>query len=96
MLTNNLEQLKKLGLKLDVDDIYNPEQTSLKDAIVIFGGGWTGEIISPEGLFLTNHHCGESARQQHSSVEHDYLSDGFWAMEKKDERALYGDRLNHA
>lgn len=54
----NSEQLKKLGLKLEVDDIYNPEQTSLKDAIVIFGGGCTGEIISPEGLVLTNHHCG--------------------------------------
>ena len=81
----NSEQLKKLGLKLDVDDIYNPERTSLKDAIVIFGGGCTGEIISPEGLILTNHHCGYSAIQQHSSVEHDYLSNGFWAMDKKDE-----------
>ena len=68
----NSEQLKKLGLKLDVDDIYNPERTSLKDAIVIFGGGCTGEIISPEGLILTNHHCGYSAIQQHSTVEHDY------------------------
>lgn len=81
----NSEQLKKLELKLDVDDIYNPERTSLKDAIVIFGGGCTGEIISPEGLILTNHHCGYSAIQQHSSVEHDYLSNGFWAMDKKDE-----------
>ena len=54
----NSEQLKKLGLNLDPDQIYNPDGTSLKDAIVIFGGGCTGEIISPEGLLITNHHCG--------------------------------------
>lgn len=81
----NSEQLKKAGLLIDIDDIYSPDSTSMKDAVVIFGGGCTGEIISPEGLILTNHHCGYDAIQQHSTVEHDYLTDGFWAMEKKDE-----------
>lgn len=81
----NSEQLKKAGLLIDVDDIYNPDSTSMKDAVVIFGGGCTGEIISSEGLILTNHHCGYDAIQQHSTVEHDYLTDGFWAMSKKDE-----------
>ncbi len=81
----NTEQLKKLGLNLDPDEIYNPDGTSLKDAIVIFGGGCTGEIISPEGLLITNHHCGYGSIQQHSTVEHNYLKDGFWAMNKKDE-----------
>ena len=81
----NSEQLKKAGLLVDIDDIYNPDSTSMKDAVVIFGGGCTGEIISPEGLILTNHHCGYDAIQQHCTVELDYLTDGFWAMEKKDE-----------
>ncbi len=81
----NSEQLKKLGLNLDPDQIYNPDGTSLKDAIVIFGGGCTGEIISPEGLLITNHHCGYGAIQQHSTVEHNYLKDGFWAMNRKEE-----------
>ena len=81
----NSKQLKKAGLLIDVDDIYNPDSTSMKDAVVIFGGGCTGEIISSEGLILTNHHCGYDAIQQHSTVEHDYLTDGFWAMSKKEE-----------
>ncbi len=83
----NSAKLKELGLKLDVTDIYNPDSTSLKDAVVIFGGGCTGEIISPEGLLLTNHHCGYGAIQQHSTVEHDYLKDGFWAMNRSEELA---------
>ena len=57
----------------------------LKDAVGIFGGGCTGEIISPEGLILTNHHCGYASIQQHSSVEHDYLTDGFWATSRNQE-----------
>ncbi len=81
----NSEQLKKAGLLMDAGDIYNPDSTSMKDAVVIFGGGCTGEIISSEGLILTNHHCGYDAIQQHSSVEHDYLTDGFWAMDKSQE-----------
>ncbi|MBQ3555042.1 MAG: S46 family peptidase [Bacteroidales bacterium] len=81
----NSESLKKLGLKLEVDDIYSPDEVSLKDAIVVFGKGCTGEVISDEGLILTNHHCGYSWIQQHSSVDHDYLTDGFWAYSKSEE-----------
>ena len=80
---NSIDMMKKQGLKLEADDLYNPNGVSLKDAVGIFGGGCTGEIISPEGLILTNHHCGYGAIQQHSSVEHDYLTDGFWAMKEK-------------
>lgn len=78
-------QMKKQGLQMEVDEIYNPNKVSLKDAVGIFGGGCTGEIISPEGLILTNHHCGYDAIQQHSSVEHDYLTNGFWAMNRGEE-----------
>ena len=73
------------GLKLSADDIYSANHSSLKDAIVLFGGGCTAEVISDRGLILTNHHCGFSAIQEHSSMEHDYLKDGFWAKEPKDE-----------
>ena len=82
---NSIDLMKKQGLKLEADDLYNPNGVSLKDAVGIFGGGCTGEIISPEGLILTNHHCGYGAIQQHSSVEHDYLTDGFWAMTREQE-----------
>ena len=82
---NSIDLMKKQGLKLEADDLYNPNGVSLKDAVGIFGGGCTGEIISPEGLILTNHHCGYGAIQQHSSVEHDYLTDGFWAMNRSEE-----------
>ncbi|WP_373758440.1 S46 family peptidase [Bacteroides heparinolyticus] len=82
---NSIEMMKKQGLKLEADDLYNPNGVSLKDAVGIFGGGCTGEIISPEGLILTNHHCGYGAIQQHSSVEHDYLTDGFWAKNRNEE-----------
>ena len=79
------DQMRRQGLQMDIDDIYSPNKVSLKDAVGIFGGGCTGEIISPEGLILTNHHCGYDAIQQHSSVEHDYLTDGFWAMSREEE-----------
>lgn len=82
---NSIEMMKKQGLKLEADDLYDPNGVSLKDAVGIFGGGCTGEIISPEGLILTNHHCGYGAIQQHSSVEHDYLTDGFWAKNRNEE-----------
>ncbi|MDR1644422.1 MAG: S46 family peptidase [Tannerellaceae bacterium] len=78
-------QMQALGLKLQDTDIYNPDSTSLKDAVVVFGGGCTGEIISPDGLVLTNHHCGYSQIQRHSSLEHDYLTDGYWAMTRDEE-----------
>ena len=82
---NSIDMMKKQGLKLEADDLYNPNGVSLKDAVGIFGGGCTGEIISPEGLILTNHHCGYASIQQHSSVEHDYLTDGFWAKSRGEE-----------
>ena len=83
MLTDLKEQnaatMYDMGLDISIDKVYCPDSISLKDAVVHFGGGCTGEIISAEGLVLTNHHCGYSYIQQHSSVEHDYLTDGFWA-----------------
>lgn len=82
---NSIDLMKKQGLKLDAEALYNPNGVSLKDAVGIFGGGCTGEIISPEGLILTNHHCGYASIQQHSSVEHDYLTDGFWAKNRNEE-----------
>ena len=82
---HSIEMMKKQGLLLEADEVYNPNGISLKDAVGIFGGGCTGEIISSEGLILTNHHCGFGAIQQHSSVEHDYLTDGFWAKSRKEE-----------
>ncbi len=81
----NIGTMTKMGLKLTADDIYSLNHSSLKDAVVIFGGGCTGEIVSSEGLLLTNHHCGFSSIQKHSSVEHNYLDDGYWAKTKKDE-----------
>jgi len=81
----NMGKMTELGLKLSAEDIYSLNKASVKDAIVIFGGGCTGEIVSSQGLILTNHHCGYGAIQSHSSVEHDYLSDGFWAMSKEEE-----------
>lgn len=87
---HSIDMMKKQGLKLEAQDLYNPNGVSLKDAVGIFGGGCTGEIISPEGLILTNHHCGYASIQQHSSVEHDYLTDGFWATSKDKELATPG------
>lgn len=81
----NLSDMQAKGLKLSAEDIFSINQSSLKDAIVHFGGGCTGEIISNEGLILTNHHCGYGSIQSHSTVEHNYLRDGFWAMNKKEE-----------
>jgi hypothetical protein len=82
---HSIDMMKKQGLKLNATDLYNPNGVSLKDAVGIFGRGCTGEIISSEGLILTNHHCGYSSIQQHSSVEHDYLTDGFWATSRDKE-----------
>ncbi len=78
-------EMQALGLKLQDYDIYSPDSASLKDAVVIFGGGCTGEIVSPDGLLLTNHHCGYGQIQQHSTLEHDYLTDGFWAVSRDQE-----------
>jgi len=81
----NEEEMLNLGSNLSANDIYDINNSSLKDAIVHFNGGCTSEIISDSGLLLTNHHCGYGAIQSHSSVEHDYLQDGFWAPQINDE-----------
>ncbi len=81
----NIKDMRKAGFRLSAEDIYSVNKHALKDAIVIFGGGCTGEVISGEGLVLTNHHCGYGSIQQHSTVEHDYLANGFWAMSNEEE-----------
>ncbi|WP_448606573.1 S46 family peptidase [Paenimyroides ceti] len=81
----NETEMKNLGMKISVSDIYDVNNSSLKDAIVHFDGGCTSEIISPKGLLLTNHHCGYGEIQMHSTVEHDYLTNGFWAKNFSEE-----------
>ena len=86
MRQQNLEdQMRKQGLRISADAIYSPDAPSLKDAIGIFGGGCTGEVISPKGLVITNHHCGFSFIQQLSTVEHNYLHNGFWSQSYEEE-----------
>ena len=81
----NEKDMQSMGCKLSAEDIYSMNKSSIKDAIVIFGGGCTGEIVSKNGLVFTNHHCGYSYIQSLSTVEHDYLKNGFWAMNNKEE-----------
>ena len=85
LISQRIGDMQEKGFRLNAEDIYSINQASLKDAVVLFGRGCTGEVISPEGLLLTNHHCGYGQIQQHSSVEHDYLKDGFWAMNRNEE-----------
>ena len=85
LISQRIADMQEKGFKLDAEDIYSINKASLKDAVVLFGRGCTGELISPEGLLLTNHHCGYAQIQQHSSVEHDYLKEGFWAMNRDEE-----------
>jgi hypothetical protein len=85
LISQRIVDMQEKGFRLDAEDLYSVNQASLKDAVVLFGRGCTGELISPEGLLLTNHHCGYGQIQQHSSVEHDYLRDGFWAMTREEE-----------
>ena len=85
LISERIEDMQAKGFELSAEDIYSINQASLKDAVVLFGRGCTGELISPEGLLITNHHCGYAQIQQHSSVEHDYLRDGFWAMTREEE-----------
>ena len=86
----NIKDMKAKGLKLSAEDIYSINDSSLKDAIVIFGGGCTGEIVSDKGLIFTNHHCGYGSIQALSSVEHDYLKYGFWANSYEEELPVPG------
>lgn len=80
-----IKDMQAKGFKLTAEDIYSVNKASMKDAVMIFGGGCTAELISDKGLILTNHHCGYGVIQSHSSVENDYLTDGFWAMSREDE-----------
>ena len=90
LIKERIKDMRKMGFKLKADDIYSQDKASLKDAVVQFGGGCTGEFISPEGLLLTNHHCGYGSIQKLSSVEHDYLTDGYWAKSRSEELPVPG------
>ena len=85
LISQRIEDMQAKGFKLSAEDIYSVNQASLKDAVVLFGSGCTGELVSDQGLLFTNHHCGYSYIQKHSSVEHDYLKDGFWALNRSQE-----------
>ena len=82
----NEKEMQTMGMRISAEDIYSVNKSSLKDAIVLFGGGCTAEIVSNQGLILTNHHCCFSNIQQHSSLEHDYLTHGFCAASKTESR----------
>lgn len=93
----NYSEMQRMGLQISAEDIYAVNQSSLKDAVVHFNGGCTGELISSKGLLLTNHHCGYSQIQSHSSIENNYLEDGFWAGSLEEELAnpgLYAAIIN--
>ena len=85
LLGRNEADMKKAGMRISAKDIYDINNACLKDAILLFNQGCTGEYVSDEGLFLTNHHCGYSYITSHSTVEHDYLTNGFWAMSRAEE-----------
>jgi len=86
----NIEEMQKMGFKLTAEDIYDINHASMKDAVVLFGSGCTGELISGDGLLITNHHCGFGQIQKHSTVAHDYLTNGFWAKNRSEELANPG------
>ena len=94
LISSRISDMKSKGFKLSAEDIYSINKASMKDAVVLFDGGCTGEIISDEGLILTNHHCGYDAIQALSSVEHDYLTDGFWAMNHQEELPCPGLKVH--
>ena len=86
----NMKEMSKMGFKLSAKDIYDINKSSLKDAVLQFGGGCTAEIISKDGLVLTNHHCGYGSIQKLSTVDHDYLLNGFWAKSRQEELPAKG------
>ena len=92
LISTRIDDMRAKGFRLTAEEIYSINRASMKDAVVLFDGGCTGELISAEGLLLTNHHCGYDAIQSHSSVEHDYLTHGFWAMSRAQE--LPNEKLN--
>ena len=90
LIKERVKDMRKKGFKLKADDVYSTTKPSLKDAVMQFGGGCTGEFVSAEGLLLTNHHCGYASIQKLSSVEHDYLTDGYWAKSRAEELHVPG------
>ena len=94
LIASRIDDMRAQGFRLTAEDIYSVNQASLKDAVVLFDGGCTGEIVSQKGLLLTNHHCGYDAIQALSSVEHDYLTDGFWAMSHEEELPCPGLKVH--
>ena len=90
LIGKNYQQMKAQGFRLKPEDVYSVNKSSLKDAVVVFGGYCTGEIVSNQGLIFTNHHCGYKSIQQHSTVTHDYLKDGFWAKSFDEEISTPG------
>ena len=94
LISSRIKDMKSKGFKLSAEDIYSINKASLKDAVVLFDGGCTGEIVSEKGLLLTNHHCGYDAIQALSSVEHDYLTDGFWAKSIDEELPCPGLKVH--
>ena len=90
LIKERIKDMRKKGFKLKADDVYSTTKPSLKDAVMQFGGGCTGEFVSAEGLLLTNHHCGYASIQKLSSVEHDYLTDGYWAKSRAEELHVPG------
>ena len=90
LIGSRINDMRQKGFKLSADDIYSINKASMKDAVVLFGGGCTGEYVSDQGLLLTNHHCGYGAIQKLSAVAHDYLTDGFWAMSQSEELPCEG------
>ena len=90
LISERIDEMRAKGFRLTAEDIYSINRASMKDAVVLFDGGCTGELVSAEGLLLTNHHCGYSSIQQLSSVEHDYLKYGFWAMSQAEELPVEG------
>ena len=85
LINQRIKDMRAKGFRLKAEDVYSVNKACLKDAVVLFGSGCTGELVSGEGLLFTNHHCGYGQIQKHSSVEHDYLKDGFWAMSREEE-----------
>ncbi|MBQ2878464.1 MAG: S46 family peptidase, partial [Bacteroidaceae bacterium] len=90
LIKERMKSMRALGFKLKAADIYSDREASLKDAVVQFGGGCTGEFVSQSGLLLTNHHCGYGSIQKLSSVEHDYLTYGYWAKSLDEELHVPG------
>ena len=90
LLSKKIAEMHKMGLKLSAEEIFSTTNASIKDAIVQFGGGCTGVLVSDQGLLLTNHHCGFGSIQRQSSLDHDYLSTGFWAGSLQEELANPG------